>query len=396
MIYLFLFTFFLQYIFATYLIYYDYAVLEKQMKLPEKAYFDYAITAVLSLFAGILLFNRDLDIRSSLDKIRPEVAAQTGFLLLGISLFVDAMYFLGFGWIQSIRSFTEFFKYLSFFCFLYTGNVVNYALGAVLYLFLAYRSFQEGVFMNLLIWTSYLFFFITLRFRLSLAVRALMLIAAIPLLILVQTIKPSYRKATWSGRQEGNVNLAVDIAEEEIKAGADQELQQFEGVVGTVGRLNQGWHLGMTLKRVPAAQPFANGKEMTEDIIAALIPRIFLPNKKEVNSQDKFYKYTGHRLRGNTSMSIGILGDFYINFGRNGSYIALFIYGSLVSIFFFYFLRKYVKDDPINIIWVPFILSYLVRADNDFYTVFNCIIKSFILFLFINFLRKRIWPSQTT
>ena len=93
-------------------------------------------------------------------------------------------------------------------------------------------------------------------------------------------------------------------------------------------------------------------------------------------------------------MTIGILGDFYINFGWWGSIIGLFIFGALISRFLFYFQVKFVKPDPINIIWVPYMLSYFVRADNDFYIMFNCMFKGFLIFLFVRFLEKNIWQES--
>ena len=142
-------------------------------------------------------------------------------------------------------------------------------------------------------------------------------------------------------------------------------------MINTVGRLNQGWHLGMVLKRVPAKEPFSYGEDLLSDLEGIILPRIFYPDKKIIGSQDKFEKFTGHTLVGGTSMTIGVLGDFYINFGRWGSFIGLFIFGAIMARSFYWFIKKYVVTDPINIVWLPFLFSYLVRANNDFYIVAN-------------------------
>src|SRR5687767_10038814 len=68
-VYLFAFTYFLQYVFSTYLIYNEYKVMSYAMPIGEDAYFGYVIPALLSLFAGVLVFNRDINIKASLKKI---------------------------------------------------------------------------------------------------------------------------------------------------------------------------------------------------------------------------------------------------------------------------------------------------------------------------------------
>ena len=62
--------------------------------------------------------------------------------------------------------------------------------------------------------------------------------------------------------------------------------------------------------------------------------------------------------------------------------------GGLISIIVRSFLTRYVLTEPINIIWLPFMLSYLVRADNDFYIFFNGLVKGFLIFWIINYVRR--------
>ena len=117
----------------------------------------------------------------------------------------------------------------------------------------------------------------------------------------------------------------------------------------------------------------------------------FSLKKKSVHTNEKFRKYTGHKLPKNTAMTIGILGDFYVNFGRWSSLIALFIFGAIIARLLYFFQVRYVLPDPVNIIWVPFLLNFLIRADNDFYIMFNCLLKGFLIFLFVRFLERKIW-----
>ncbi len=394
-LYLFLFVYFLQYIFSTYLIYNEYDVLRVQMPIKQEQYFTYALPACLFLFAGVFLFNRDVSITSLVRRIDSRLALRMGYLLLIISYTIDFIAFVGITpSLTSIFSFTTYLKYLAAFCFLFTASKLNYAWIVVIYMQLAFSVLQGGVFIDFFVWSTYLFFLASVKFNFSFWLRASFILIAAPILILIQGVKKEYRTATWINQKEASLTLLTELAIEKNKKNADLPFSQSDGVISTVGRLSQGWHLGLTLKRVPKVVPLSDGQELLSDVTSSLLPRVLFPEKKTVGSQEKFYKYTGHKLSETTAMTIGVVGDFYINFGRWGSYLALFIFGAVVAKLLYYFITRYVLPDPINIIWVPFILSYLIRANNDFYMVFNCLFKGFLIFLFVNYLRKQLWPAR--
>lgn len=386
-LYLFFFTFFLQYIFSTYLIYNKYSELRSQMPIKQEVLFDYAIPALGFLFLGVFLFNRDFDIRSAIKRIDSQKAGRLGYLLLAISYGFDLAEMLGLPLVRSIVSFTDYLKYLAVFCFLFANSPMLYVLSALVYLHLITVVLRSGVFIDLITWGIFLFFFLALRFRLSFVLRGTLFLMAIPILILIQSVKDEYRKVTWMNKREGGLGLFTELARKNNEQKSDEPFEESEGVIRTIGRLSQGWHLGLTLKRVPLKEPFSNGREMLSDIGSSIIPRFFFPEKKIVHTKEKFFKYTGHKLRSATSMTIGILGDFYINFGRNGSFFLLFVFGALISKGVSFFYRTFVLNDPLNIVWLPFLLSYLIRADNDFYIVFNCVLKGFIIFLAVNYIK---------
>jgi hypothetical protein len=393
-IYLFVFTYFIQYIFSTYLIYNEYKILSYQMPIEQGQYFQYTIGALSFLFAGVFLFNKDVDIREALTRIDPRQSNNLGYLLLAVSYGLDFFQLIGITSLSSIISFTSYLKYVAAFCFLFSKSKFNYFLIAVIYLQLGASVLSGGVFISFFIWSTFLFFFICLKYKFPFLLRAAFIIIAVPVLIVVQSVKDKYRAETWEGQREGGLNLFTELAAEETKKNDGEPFSESKGVISTVARLSQGWHLGLTLRRVPKKEPYAEGNEMISDIAASIIPRIFFPEKKSVNSQDKFYQYTGHKLRGSTAMSIGVLGDFYVNYGIWGSYAMLFLFGVLIIKLFNWFMRRYVFPDPINIIWIPFILSYLIRGNNDFYIFFNGMIKGFLIFLAINYIRYRFMGAK--
>jgi hypothetical protein len=393
-LYLFLFTFFLQYIFSTYFVYNEYKELRLQMPIKQEELFAYAIPALSALFLGVFIFNKDIDIRNLLRRIDPKKAIRLGYLLLIVSYVLDLTNIFQISVLTSLLSFTSYLKYLAAFCFLFSNSVRLYFLSAFVYLQLMVIVLQTGVFIDFITWGTFLVFFISLKFQLSFFIRSLLFLSAIPVIILIQSVKGEYRKATWSSEGEGGIGLFSELAQKKGKENLEGSFEKSEGAVRTIARLSQGWHLGLVLRKVPKREPFAEGEEMISDIVSSILPRFLFPEKKIVHTKEKFYKYTGHKLNKNTSMTIGILGDFYINFGRTGSFIMLFVFGALISMLVRYFFSKFVLNDPINIIWLPYFLSYLIRADNDFYIFFNCALKGFLIFLTINYLRYQYWETK--
>ena len=394
-LYLFLFTYFLQYIFSVYLIYNEYDELKIFMPITQEAYFGYASYALFFLFLGVFLFNRDIALDQLIKDINSKKATTLGYLLVFISYFLDLIDYLGFsGYVGSILSFTSYLKYVGAFCFLFSNSNIGYLFSGLIYFQLLVIVVRDSVFIDFFVWSTYLFFFIVLKFQFPYWLRASFIVVAAPILVLVQSVKKDYRQATWSSREEANLETFSDFAAEDIQETSSRNYSQSSGVVSTVGRLSQGWHLAMTLRWVPTYQHLADGEEMLSDITSSFLPRIIINDKKMVGTQDKFKKYTGYKLRGATSMTIGVLGDFYVNFGVLGSFIMLFVFGAIISRLLYVFTKTYVLRDPIYVVWIPFMFSYLIRANNDFYMVFNCLVKGFLIFLFVDFIIKRIWKRM--
>lgn len=391
-LYLFAFVYFVQYIFSVYLIYNVYPVLQKQMPISQDEYFSYAIPALLFLFAGVFLFARKLPIVHLFKYVDKREAANLGHILLFISFFFDGISWLGVPGLNSILSFTSSLKYAGGMCYLFAPSIINNILLGWVYLLLAKDALSVAVFIEFFIWSTYLFLMVSLSNGFSFKIRLCFILLAVPILVIIQSVKEDYRDVTWRGKEESGVGLITELATEQ--AATDGPYTQSKGLIKTVGRLNQGWHVGMALRWVPRKQPFSDGEDMLGDIEGSVLPRVFFPDKKIIGSKDKFFKYTGHKLDAGTSMTIGVLGDFYINFGRWGAYVGLFVFGALMARLLYFFTRKYVLTDPINVIWIPFLFSYLVRANNDFYIIINNLIKGYLIFLFVSFMRKRLWPAR--
>lgn len=390
-VYLFLFTYYVQYIFSVHLMYNEFPALGRQMPISQERLFDFLIPAFLSLFAGMFLFNKEIDLSKALQNVSAKDAARLGNLLLGISIFVDILSLISSSF-NSVQSFTVPLRYGALMCFLFRLSVPNIILVSLILLTLIAEAITIGIFIEFFIWSTIFFFFISCRYQISFAKRSIFVLIAIPLIVTIQSVKKEYRRYTWKGKKEAGIGLLTDLAIKK-QLEQDESFIQSDGMERTIGRLNHGWHVAKVLNRVPSKVPFTNGEEMITDLEGILLPRILFPSKKLTGDHTKFEYYTGHKIK-RTSMTIGVFGDFYINFGPGGAIFGLFIFGAMVARVLFWFTRRFVTPDPINIVWIPILFSYLVRADNDFYTVVNSAFKGFLIFMAVRYIYGLIWNRR--
>ena len=98
-------------------------------------------------------------------------------------------------------------------------------------------------------------------------------------------------------------------------------------------RLNQNYLVGRVVKTIDSGQePFANGETLYEAVLA-LVPRILWPDKPVVaGSGHTVSRYTRITFESSTSVGIGQVMEFYINFGTFGVLAGFLIIGVLVRI----------------------------------------------------------------
>jgi len=97
------------------------------------------------------------------------------------------------------------------------------------------------------------------------------------------------------------------------------------------GRLNQSYLAGLAISRLSDSGAFAHGETLWEAFIT-LIPRAFWPDKPiEAGSGHLVSEYTGLTFIGGTSVGIGHVMEFYVNFGTLGVLLGFLVMGVLVT-----------------------------------------------------------------
>ncbi len=161
-----------------------------------------------------------------------------------------------------------------------------------------------------------------------------MTIAAVLALVLAvfwSSIKTGYRTFLNQGTGEQVVLQPLD----ERLAYLAKEATEFDGrSFGTgferlLARLSYIDFLAATMERVPRVLPHEGGAHLGEAILHVLTPRALFPDKAEVPSDTRVTAYYTNLpvavfAQDNTSISIGYLGELYVDFGPGGV-IAVFL-----------------------------------------------------------------------
>jgi hypothetical protein len=97
-------------------------------------------------------------------------------------------------------------------------------------------------------------------------------------------------------------------------------------------RLNQSYLAGLAVSRLSDSGEYAHGQTLWEALIA-LIPRAVWPDKPlDAGSGKMVSEYTGLRFAEGTSVGIGHVMEFYVNFGTLGTIAGFLAMGTLITI----------------------------------------------------------------
>ncbi len=93
-------------------------------------------------------------------------------------------------------------------------------------------------------------------------------------------------------------------------------------------------HFSASLGYVPAFVPHENGKVWGQAITHVVTPRLFFPNKPAIDDSQHLMKYTGMVVADasmGTSISLGYMGDSYVDFGPVFMVVPLFLLGLFIG-----------------------------------------------------------------
>lgn len=121
------------------------------------------------------------------------------------------------------------------------------------------------------------------------------------------------------------------------------------------GRLNQNLFVGLAAYRLAESKDFAYGETFL-DALLALVPRALWPDKPvRAGSPGLVSRFTGLQFAEGTSVGIGHVMEFYVNFGTPGVWVGFLALGTLVTVIDTAARRRLEEGN-----WQGFVLWFLV------------------------------------
>ncbi len=179
----------------------------------------------------------------------------------------------------------------------------------------------------------------------------LTVIAAAAFVVFVGTfwsaIKADYRLMANKGTGEQAVYVPLEdrlsyLMDATTSLDGDKIALGFDRLVLRHGYID---YLALVMQAVPESIPHENGALTLATLSHITMPRLLFPDKPPLPSDTEIMaKYTGltYTWDSNTSISIGNLGELYIDFGLLGGLVAELVIGCLVGLVF-RFLREFAR-----------------------------------------------------
>jgi len=107
-----------------------------------------------------------------------------------------------------------------------------------------------------------------------------------------------------------------------------------EVVEALVDRVSYIDYFSASMNYIPAVQPHENGKVWYDAVMHILQPRLFFPNKPSIDDSQHLMNYTGIFVADasmGTSISLGFMGDSYVDFGGAFLVFPVFLLGLLIG-----------------------------------------------------------------
>jgi hypothetical protein len=360
-------------------------VLGAYMRVPAEVYFSYATPAIAGFCFALNLplyktfvadegitFSRN--IQRCKDLLTKDSHLGMVFIILGLlSFFVN----------KFLPASLQYFGIVLFFCsfsgllyIYFTPNLNNKKI--IIYLFIAFligNAISLGMFTIVAYMGITIFSFFFLGKRTSLFKKAMVLVTAMFLLLVIQNTKTTFRKFVWQKEEYQGSKLALftNIFVDNLQKG--DELFEKKAFFPIYWRTNQGFNISMVMHRIPAVKPFDNGKVLSTSLLSSLVPRFLWPDKPTAGGLFNMEYYAGWKIK-SWSTNIGPLGEAYGSFGVAGGILYMFLLG-----FFIRFAYKKVfslsAKIPLLVLWIPFLFYEITYSmETDSLQIFNSLLKS--------------------
>ena len=187
--------------------------------------------------------------------------------------------------------------------------------------------------------------------------------------IIWSAIKEEYRDFLNQGSRMQEVVVPIPARVDKLQelVGGLTDEGFFQGVEALISRVGYVTYFALTIGNVPDHLPYERGQLWLGAVKHVLMPRAFFPGKAIIDDSVRTSYYTGVQVAGmeqGTSISIGYMGESYIDFGPFGMCAPIFVLGLL----FGYLHRFFVKYSRFKTVGFAAATSVLLFSAYNFET----------------------------
>lgn len=358
------------------------------MKVPSDEYYSFMFPATLAMMIGMKLplFYRNQTYKNQehyMTMVKAYLAGTKaqGLLMIAIGLLASLLRSYVPTGLSFVLFLFSYMMYVGIFYCLYSDIPYKRFILIVVFSVLIVRSISAGMFGEMVFIGTLTVILVALGNKINFGKKFVILLAGLFGIILLQAVKPAFRKQTWIKSYQGSqLSVFKDVLLEKIK-NPSGILNDQKMLFIMYSRFNQGQIISNVQYSVPLKFGYAHGETIMMSLAASIVPRVIWPDKPEAGGAYNFKRFLGITLKG-WSANISPFGEAWGNFGETGGIIFMFFFGLLFNFFLFYLLRIAVTY-PSVILWFPYLFFYAVSIENDVLTMVNSFSKAAIFTYFM-------------
>jgi len=354
-----------------------------RMYVPQEEYFSYVVPATFAFALGLSLtvWKKEQQIfQDATNQVVRTIRKNRDLPILILAIGMGATYIEEYVPIQFafVNYLVSLLRYVALIMLVFSPWRALRYLWIVVGSYFLFEAILSSYLHEAFILAVLIFFYVLRRYEIGTTRRLVLLMIALLLIGVMQEIKLEYRRVLIAQQSEsGDLSAILGLVDQEIvgmKAGGEDS--SYDAVLI---RLNQGWVISRILQYVPRVREFEDGRTISKALVAALLPRFLAPDKAVAGGVANFERFTGYKLR-RTSMGISLVGEGYVNFGKAGGVLFMFVMGIAFSLLISFFMWI-VKHQPLFLTFFPLIFWQAIKAETDLVTVLNHLSKGLIFAL---------------
>lgn len=206
-------------------------------------------------------------------------------------------------------------------------------------------------------------------------------------------VKHTWRSAVLSGAVVGSPIEKAGVFASTVQE-STSDLDWGDAWDSLAARLSSGLgYFSHVLERVPEIIPFENGRLVRRALEHIFMPRLLFPDKPNLGADSWLVlQYAGLPAAGEeqaTSVGLGYMAEFYIDYGVPGMFLPIFLYGLVVGLIYASLLLFSPSHNFFCGAVTVMLLQHFVSYEGEIAKLLGGLVQSFIIFSILLFVVGR-------